>query len=274
MADQNGAPANGGAEGAGSPKISLPGYVKDNLGKEVYEDWSSRVEKDPEFAKQIPATLPEFAKAFDSGRSQLAEISKKLKEVEEGRKPPNSPSDYGFNKIALPEGMVYDEDFSQALAKWAHEEGLTVKAAQGLYSKFNAARSEQTKIMTAEQQKKSSEATAMRDRELDATRTELRKQWGEAYDARMPRNMNALQNPALIPQSIVARWDKEGTLRDPVFHLWWDRQVSMMSSDRRLGIKGEEGEGMEEENKTPPGHLPADMFKNTAKRFPARKRAS
>ena len=272
--EEKGAQANGGAEGAGSPKISLPGYVKDNLGKEVYEDWSSRIEKDPEFAKQIPATLPEFAKTWDSGRPQLVEISKKLKDVEEGRKPPNSPKDYGFKKPELPQGMVYEESLAESFAQWAHDEGLTVKAAQGLFNKFNAAQIERYKSMSADEQKRVSDMQATRNRELEVTRTELRKQWGDTYDARMPRNMNALSNPVMVPTDIAAAFDKLGLLRNPSFHLWWDRQVSMMSSDRRLGIKGEEGEGIEEENKTPPGRLPADMFKNTAKRFPARKKAS
>lgn len=281
MANENGAQANGGAEGEGSPNVSLPGYVKDNLGKEVYEDWSSRVEKDPEFAKQIPATLPEFAKTWDSGRSQLAEISKKLKEVEEGRKPPNSPKEYGFSKPKdLPEGMVYDDKLADSFAQWAHEEGLTVKAAQSLFNKFNAAQIERQKAMTAEDQKQASEMNATRTRELETARNELRKQWGDTYDARMPRNMNALQNPVMVPQSIVSQWDKGGALRNPEFHLWWDRQVSMMSSDRRLGIKGEEPEATEEDNeqtvKDAAGnrHLKPGFFKNTEKRHPARRKAS
>lgn len=266
--------AQGGGADQGSAKVSLPGYVKDNLGKEVYEDWSSRIEKDPEFAKQIPATLPEFAKTWDSGRSQLVEISKKLQEAEEGRKPPNSPKDYAFKKPELPEGMVYDEKLTESFAQWAHEEGLTVKQAQALHSKLNAAGIERFKAYSAEENKRAVEMNATRERELDSAKTALRLQWGESYDAKMPRNLAALQNPVMVPQSVVARWDKDGTLRDPAFHLWWDRQVAMMSSDRRLGLKGEEGEGLEEEKKTKPGKLPEGMFKKTAERYPKRKKAS
>jgi hypothetical protein len=278
MADENGAQGGGAVEG--SAKTSLPGYVKDNLGKEVYEEWSKRIEKDPEFAKQIPATLPEFAKTWDSGRSQLAEISKKLKEVEEGRKPPNSPKDYGFKKPELQEGMVYDEKLTESFAQWAHDEGLTVKAAQGLYNKFNAAEIERQKAIIEEDKKQASEMQATRSRELETARTELRKQWGETYDARMPRNMNALSNPVMVPPEIATMFDTSGLLRKPAFHLWWDRQVSMMSSDRRLGIKGEEPESTEEDNeqtvKDAAGnrHLKPGMFKNTEKRFPSRKKAS
>ena len=270
---KNGAGASGGAEAQGSAKISLPGYVKDNLGKEVYEDWSRRIEKDPEFAKQIPATLPEFAKTWDSARSQFAEISKKYKEAEEGRKPPNSPQDYAFSKPELPEGMTYDQQLADAFAQWAHAEGLPVKTAQNLFSKFNAAQIERFKASSAEIAKKTAEANATRARDLDAVRTALRTQWGEQYSSKMPRNMAALQNPVMIPSSIAQRLDQSGILRDPAFHLWWDRQVSMMSSDRRLGLAREPGEGVEEENKTEPGRLPAGMFKKTAQRYPARKKA-
>jgi hypothetical protein len=270
--NKNGAPP-GGAGGEGSAKVSLPGYVKDNLGKEVFEDWSKRVEKDPEFAKQIPATLPEFAKTWDSGRSQLAEISKKYKEAEEGRKPPNSPQDYAFSKPDLPEGMTYDQQLAESFAQWAHDEKLPVKTAQNLFAKFNGAQIERFKASSVELAKKTAEADATRVRDLDTVRTALRTQWGETYNAKMPRNMAALQNPIMMPTSIATRLDQSGILRDPAFHLWWDRQVSMMSSDRRLGLPREQGDGLEPENKTKPGRLPTGMFDKTAKRYPARKKA-
>jgi hypothetical protein len=268
----NGAPA-GGAGSEGSAKISLPGYVKDNLGKEIYEDWSKRASSDPEFAKQIPASLPEFAKTWDSARSQAAEISKKYKEAEEGRKPPNSPDGYAFSKPELPKGMVYNEQLEKAFRQWAHDEGLSPKAAKNIFEKFNVSQVEQFKTYSAAAEKQKAEVDATRVRDLDAVKTTLRTQWGESYDARMPRNMLALQNPVMMPQSIAAKLDQSGILRDPTFHLWWDRQVAMMSSDRKLGLRGEEGDA-EEENKTPAGRLPSGMFKDTAKRFPARKKAS
>jgi len=270
-----GSPESGVADKGGSSAkgSSLPGYVRDNLGKEVYEDWSKRIEKDPEFAKQIPATLPEFAKTWDSARAQFAEISKKYQEAEEGRKPPNSPRDYGFKQPELPEGMTYDQQLADAFAQWAHDEKLPVKTAQNLFAKFNAAQIERFKASSAELAKKTAEANATRARDLDAVRTALRTQWGENYNTKMPRNMAALQNPMMMPTSIAQRLDQSGILRDPAFHLWWDRQVSMMSSDRRLGLPREQGDGLEPENKTEPGRLPAGMFERTAKRYPARKKA-
>jgi hypothetical protein len=271
----NGAGASGGAEAQGSAKVSLPGYVKDNLGKEVYEDWSKRIEKDPEFAKQIPATLPEFAKTWDSGRSQLAEISKKYKEAEEGRKAPNSPQEYAFDEFKPSEGVVYSKQLEDAFRAQAHKLGLTNGAAKGLWGWYNGIIAEQAKIQGEQDKAKEAEFNATRARDLETVRTELRRQWGETFDSRMPRNMAALNNPVMMPQSIAAKLDKSGILRDPVFHLWWDKQVGMMSSDRKLGLNREQGEGLEEdqEKKAPPGRLPEGMFGRTAERYPKRKKA-
>lgn len=261
------------ADKGGSADVSVPGYFKDNLGKEVYEEVTKLAGKDSEFAKQIPATLPEFGKVWLSARSQLAEITRKYKEAEEGRKPPNSPQEYAFLKPDLPEGMTYDQQLADSFAQWAIEEKLPVKTAQNIFAKFNAAQIERFKASSEALAKKTAETNATRVRDLDAVRTALRTQWGETYSARMPRNMAALQNPMMMPTSIATRLDQSGILRDPAFHLWWDRQVAMMSSDRRLGLPREAGEGLEEENKAEPGRLPKGMFERTAKRYPARKKA-
>ena len=94
--------------------------------------------------------------------------------------------------------------------------------------------------------------------------------------------MNALMNPVMMPQDIREVLDKSGILRKPSFHLWWDRQVAMMSSDRKLSIASEPGEGTEEEaaegemttvDKGRKRHLKPGFFKDTAKRYPARKKA-
>lgn len=269
---------NGGAEGGeGSAKISLPSYVKDNLGKEVYEDWSKRIEKDPEFAKQIPATLPEFAKTWDSGRSQLAEISKKYKEAEEGRKAPNSPQDYAFDKTELPKGMVYDQQLEEAFRTWAHEEKLTAAQAKNLFSKFTEANKQRFQVSSEQAAKQAAEAEKARQAALVNVRAELRTRWGESYDSRMPRNIAALDNPAMIPPELATAF--RGLLIQPLFHLWWDRQVAMMSNDRKLGLNREEGDGMEEEDKNKKtvtgadgrAHLKDGFFANTAKRNPRRK---
>jgi hypothetical protein len=170
--------------------------------------------------------------------------------------------------------MPYDEKQAELFAQWAHDEGLSKTAAQNMYNKIMAANVENFKAFDAGQQKAKAEADATRARDLDAVRTALRTQWGQAYDSRMPRNMAALQNPMMIPATVAQRLDQSGILRDPAFHLWWDRQVSMMSSDRKLGLKGEEGDGLEEETPAADGHLPKGFFKNTEKRHPARKKAS
>jgi len=282
LSQKNGAGSNGGAGDQGSAKISLPSYVKDNLGREVFEDWSKRIEKDPEWAKSIPQTLPEFAKAYDSERSQRAEIAKKLKEVEEGRKLPNSPLDYALEKIHLREGTVYNKELGEAFAKKAHELGLTAKEASGLFEWQNELVFNAGKAAAEQAKAKEAEVAVTRQRDLEATRAALRTHWGETFDARLPRNMNALMNPVMMPQDIREVLDKSGILRKPSFHLWWDRQVAMMSSDRKLSIASEPGEGTEEEaaegemttvDKGGKRHLKPGFFKDTAKRYPARKKA-
>lgn len=279
----SGAPESSVAEKGGSATTvsTLPGWTA-GLSKEQKEAITSQ-------KIQLPEKLTEF---WDS-HSQLEAKLKNAVLVPGKEDPPEAWSNYrkaigvpeskdgyAFKKPELPEGMVYDDKLADSFAQWAHEEGLTVKAAQSLFNKFNAAQIERQKSMNAEGQKQASEMNATRTRELETARTELRKQWGDTYDARMPRNMNALQNPVMVPQSIVSQWDKGGALRNPEFHLWWDRQVSMMSSDRRLGIKGEESEATEEDNeqtvKDAAGnrHLKPGFFKNTEKRHPARRKAS
>jgi len=284
MAEENGAPANGGAEGGqGSASVSLPKYVPDNLGKEVHEQLTKLATEDPEFAKSIPQTLPEFGKAWLSTRAQLSEISRKYKEAEEGRKPPNSPQDYGLEKSKLPEGMVYDKPFADAFQAKAHKLGLPVKAVQELYDWYSGFALERSKAIGEQQRKQEAEREATRARDLDQMKTALRIQWGDRYDSRMPRNVAALQNPTLIPTELSQRLDKAGFLRDPVFHLWWDRYVSMTTSDRKLGLPREEGDGTEEEanaaeatvvDKDGKRHLKPGFFASTAKRHPARKKAS
>ena len=282
-ANQNGAPANGGADGgSSSATISVPKYFTDNLGKEVTEEVTKLAGKDPEFAKGIPQTLPEFGKAWLSSRSQLAEITRKYKEAEEGRKPPNSPQDYAFDKPDLPKGMVYDQQLEQAFRTWAHEEGLSAAAAKNIFAKFNAGQLQRFKAQSEQAEKQAVEAEASRKVAIDNLKTTLRTQMGESYDARMPRNLAALQNPVMIPKDVADAFDKSGLLRNPSFHLWWDRQVAMMSSDRKLGLNREEGDGLEadqdkgkltETDGQGKAHLKAGFFKKTAERHPARKKA-
>lgn len=284
MADEvNKGAAGGGADGGGSSSISVPKFFKDNLSNEVHEEVTKLAGKDPEFAKSIPQTLPDVGKAWLSERARVAEISLKMKELEEGRKPPNSPQDYGLEKSKLPEGMVYDKQLGDAFAAKAHELGMTVKEAKGLFDWYNGMAYSQSKAAKEQADKQAAEATATRARDLDAVRTALRGQWGEASEGRMKRNMASLQNPLMMPQDVAAALDKTGILRNPNFHLWWDRQVAMMSSDRRLGLRGEPGEGFEEEQdkdkksvtgKDGKAHLKEGFFSGTAKRHPARQRAS
>ncbi len=278
----NSATTNAGGDGGSRANVSLPGYVRDNLGKEIFEDWSKRAERDPEFVKSVPATLPEFAKAFDSERSQRAEIAKKLKESEEGRKPPNSPTDYGLDKIKLREGTVYDKTLGEAFAKKAHELHLPVKEVQALFDWQNEVVYNVGKAQSDQAKAKEAEAAVTRQRDLEATRVALRNHWGEAAASKLPRNLNALMNPAMMPQDIRESLDKSGIIRTVSFQLWWDRQVSMMSSDRKLSIATEPGEGTEEEaaegeltttDKGGKKHLKTGFFKKTGERFPTRKKA-
>jgi len=284
-----GASSNGGAGDGGSATVTLPPWVEGQLGKERVESLRKEVESDPEFLKEISAKkgLPEV---FDAWRAQRSSLKGTLRipKKEDGKEVwdqffkatgrPESPKDYAFDKPKLPEGMVYDEKLEESFRTWAHEEGLSTAAAKNLFSKFNAAQIERFQGMSDAAKKKAAEMESTRAKEIEAVRTELRSHWKDTYDARMPRNMAALKNPVMIPADVAAAFDKAGILRNPAFHLWWDKQVSMMSNDRKLGLKGEEGEAVEEEESaTVPDregkrHLKAGFFKDTAKRYPTRKK--
>lgn len=278
----NGAGSGGVAEGQGSAGISIPKFFSDNLGKEVNEEVSKLAKEDAEFAKSLPQALPDVGKAWLSARAQVSEISRKMKEMEEGRKPPNSPTDYGLDKIKLREGTVYDKTLGEAFAKKAHELHLPVKEVQALFDWQNEVVYNVGKAQLDQAKAKEAEAAVTRQRDLEATRVALRNHWGEAAASKLPRNLNALMNPAMMPQDIRESLDKSGIIRTVSFQLWWDRQVSMMSSDRKLSIATEPGEGTEEEaaegeltttDKGGKKHLKAGFFKKTGERFPTRKKA-
>ena len=172
----------------------------------------------------------------------------------------------------MPEGMTYDQRLGDAFAQWAHAQKLPVKTAQKSCFEVQRRPDREVQGRTGGPCQEDGEANATRARDLDAFRTALRTQWGDTYNARMPRNMATLRNPMMMPTSIVQKLDQSGVLRDPAFHLWWDRQVAMMSSDRRLGLAREPGDGVEPENKTEPGRSRRNV-REDREALPARKKA-
>jgi len=292
--DTNRAPDGSVADKGSSATVSLPPFVQSQLGKERSESLVKEIEHDPDLLKDIQKFkgMPEF---FDDWRTRRDSLKGTLRIPKDGASKeewdryfkatgrPDNPQDYALDKSKLPEGMVYDKPFADAFQAKAHKLGLPVKAVQELYDWYSGFALERSKAIGEQQKKQEAERDATRARDLDQMKTALRIQWGDRYDSRMPRNVAALQNPTLIPTELSQRLDKAGFLRDPVFHLWWDRYVSMTTSDRKLGLPREEGDGTEEEanaaeatvvDKDGNRHLKPGFFASTAKRHPARKKAS
>jgi hypothetical protein len=83
---------------------------------------------------------------------------------------PEKPEDYGLKAPEnLPAGMWSDES-AQAYAALAHKHGLTPAQAQGLAAEFLAAQAQRVPDLAAEQKQ---------------AETELRGEWGAAYEAKI-----------------------------------------------------------------------------------------
>lgn len=263
---------NGGA--AGQPAtVPVPGYVKDNLGKEVAEAITQRIEKDPEFAKRIPASLPELWKGWDSSQSELANALRRPAEnasKEEwasfykklGR--PDSPKDYAFDKPDLPKGMEYDQTLVDAVTQAAFEEGVSGKALKAIISAFNQQQVKtfntvKDSLTKAEEERKAARAKA-RDASLDAQR----KAWGTNFDSNLALVRDLFGDRKRMPESLQKRLMEAGLDNDPEMQSLLLAVARRTSEDRKLGLNGEPGEQGAE-----PGKL---EFPNTRKRFPPKVR--
>jgi hypothetical protein len=246
----NGA-APAGSAGAGS-SVSIPKFFMDNLGKEVHEEVSTLAGKDPEFAKAIPQALPDVGKAWLSERARVAEISQKMKELEEGRKPPNSPSDYNFDKPKLPEGMTYSEPLEKWFRDVAHAQGLTQAQFKALYEGWNKVNIEGFARMSAEQ-KARQEAAQKATQEAQAKyiadeQSALRQEWGNDFPTRL-RAAGEVISKNLGP--LVERLKKAGVPLGIETIRLADAYARATAEDRKLGLGSEGGEGQDEENIDP-----------------------
>ncbi len=266
-------PAGGdGGKGGG---VSFPQYVKDNLGKEVFEDLSKRAEKEPELLKAIPATLPDLFKAWDSGRSELATALRRPAENasrEEwdsfynklGR--PNSPKDYAFDKPELPKGMAYDQTLIDAISQTAFEEGVSGKALKKIFATFNTHQIGQYNALQAKLVKEGEDKKAARTKARDASLEENRKVWAANYDTNLALVSQMFKDDKRVSPTLRKRLMDADLDNDPEMQRILLLAARRSSEDRKLGIAPEAG-GEEDEGK------PRLRFPNTEKRFPARSRS-
>ncbi len=87
---------------------------------------------------------------------------------------PESPDGYDVDELALPDGMPWDEEFQAQMLDRMHASGLTDSQARSLLEGYAELRG------TAWQ-----DANAAQTRALETTETDLRREWGGEFDARI-----------------------------------------------------------------------------------------
>jgi len=152
---------------------------------------------------------------------------------------PEKAENYEFSKVEFPEGMKAQED-NTAYQAMAHKHGLSQKQADGMYADFM--QGEIDKYNAAAEKNKVSREEA---------ETELRKDWGEAFE----KNAKIAEKTFLenANEGAIEKFKKEG----------WGNDPDMVRLFAKLGLERSEdnlGEG-----KPPEGVLtPAEAQKKIA----------
>jgi len=132
------------------------------------------------------------AYAESKGYKSAAEAVKAFRDAETANAAPAKAEDY---KLPVPEGQ------SDALAKqaagWFHEAGVSQKAAESLVTKFNA---HVASINEA--------AVAAQKQEGEKQMGELRKEWGQQFDAKLALGQQALHQFG-IPADVVSKLEAQ-----------------------------------------------------------------
>ena len=93
---------------------------------------------------------------------------------------PEEPAGYKLNEAEVPEGVP---DFTPRLREWAHEAGLSQNQTSQIHEKFQARLTEMTQ-----------EAEAQRLEQSAADEQDLRREWGEAWDANVANGKRFVQS--------------------------------------------------------------------------------
>jgi len=121
----------------------------------------------------------EGLKAFITGKGfkDAADAAKALQEMEGKSAVPESADAY---TLPVPEGA--DAAFAGEAAKWMHEAGVPVAAAQALAEKWNG-------YMAAQQEASEAQRAAQGEADIAALKTE----WGNQYDANIELGRRAVR---------------------------------------------------------------------------------
>lgn len=191
-----------GAPPAGSPPATPPAFLANDKG-EFVENW---FEKMPEGLREAPVlrnfkTVEGMAKSLLSAQRMVGADKVVIptehatpEEVAEFRAKlgvPGTADEYGFKPPEkLPEGMVYNEELDKAFANQAHRLGLTRDQAKALRDWHTEVSTKAATDVEQEMAKEHTEAQAV-----------LRKEWGNAYEARVN-----------LANSIVRKFDPNGEI--------------------------------------------------------------
>jgi hypothetical protein len=111
------------------------------------------------------------------GYKSAAEAIKSFRDAEVANAAPAKAEDY---KLPVPEGQ--SDELAKHAATWFHEAGVSQKVAESLVTKFNAHVAGLNEA-----------AAAVQKQQGEAQMAELKKEWGDKYDANMELGRKALQ---------------------------------------------------------------------------------
>ncbi|WP_321878471.1 hypothetical protein [Paraburkholderia bannensis] len=123
--------------------------------------------------------------AESKGYKSAAEAIKSFRDAETANAAPAKAEDY---KLPVPEGQ--SDALAKQAATWFHEAGVSQKVAESLVTKFNA---HVTGLHEA--------AVATQKQQGEAQMAELKKEWGDKYDANVELGRKALHQFG-IPQEV------------------------------------------------------------------------
>ncbi len=223
--NENNANANAGA-GDNNANVAPVGLL--NADGTFTEGWLDRL---PEELAEAKPTLGKFQNFGDLAKSYVSlqtVIGKKAnavavpnekstpEEIAAYRKAvgvPDAPDGYKLKPEQLPEGLTWDDELGKGFAEIAHRHNIPAAAMQELAARYMA--SETAKL---EEYSKSANA------ELEAGKTELRKEFGGNYEANIQLAARVANTVGLDPES--------PGLRDPNVVKALVRMGKMVSEDK------------------------------------------
>lgn len=139
---------------------------------------------------------------------------------------PESADEYKFNEVKdLHQAIENPEEISKGLAATFHEAGLTNAQADSLNNQFLSLLNESAKQQEAKQQEA-----------MQATEAELRKEWGDKFDANKAM-VGKVAKTMLSEEEIASLGGAEGIGNNPVFNKLVYSLASQLSEDTLKNIQ-------------------------------------